>query len=259
MRRPITLSLAILGAVLALRGSAVHAQAATGQYFVLHQEIAKPAMVSEYEAAAKEFVALVTANKDKMPHFGFSCFMSPDFTYTYVAPVPNFGGIDAINGDFGALAQATGAKFQDLMKRQGAATERISEMVIQEAPELSYAPAQPRLKPGMASYYHYGFYYLLPGREAEADAVAADYVKLFKAKGVTNRYTLYKAVMGPDMPLIIVAQGGIDNADFHTAEAKTAALLGKDAEPLEARALAVTRRYETREAVLRTDLIVGAR
>src|SRR5260370_12885709 len=85
-----------LGAALALLAPvAAGAQTPGGQYFVVHQEVAKPSMVKEYESASKEFVALVKANKAKMPHFSFNCLPSPDFTHTLVAPIPNIPRRDA--------------------------------------------------------------------------------------------------------------------------------------------------------------------
>ena len=224
------------------------------QYFVLHQEKAKPSMIKEYESTTKEFVALVKANKAKMPHFSFNAFVSPDFLYSYVSPIPNLAGMDAINGDFGALFQAAGPALSDLNKRGGVAMERVDETVIQRLPELSYAPAEPRLESGRARYYHYGFYYVIPGREPEVEALGQEYLKLFKAKGVKNGYTIYKAVMGADMPYYFVSEGALDAAEFQVEDAKTAALVGPELAALGARLMALTRRYETREAVPRPDL-----
>jgi hypothetical protein len=244
-----------LGAALALLAPvAAGAQTPGGQYFVVHQEVAKPSMVKEYESTSKEFVAMVKANKAKMPHFSFNCLASPDFTYTFVAPIPNMAGMDAINGDFGALAQSAGASFADLNKRSGAATEYIKEWIIQFVPELSYSPAEPRA--GAPRYFHYGIYYVTPGRDAEAEAVGAEYVKLFKAKGVKNGYNVYKVVMGAEMPAYIVSVGATDAAEYQADDAKLAALLGTEFQALGARTIALTRRFETREAVARPDLSI---
>lgn len=223
-------------------------------YLVVHQEVAKPSMVAQYEAASKEFVAMVKAHKDKMPHFSFTCLMSPDFTYTYVVSMPNIGTMDAINAEFGALAQAAGAAFMDVNRRSGAATEYVKESIVQLAPELSYRPTQPRLKPEEVRYVHYDFYYVMPGHEPEADALAADYAKLFKSKNVANGYNLYRTVMGPEMPLLVVAIGAKDAADFHAENAKTQASLGAEGQALAARAMALTRRFEQRAAIPRPDL-----
>jgi hypothetical protein len=254
-RFPNAAAVSLGAAVAILAAGAAGAQTPAPQYFVLHQEKAKPSMVKEYESTTKEFVALVKANKAKMPHFSFTAFVSPDFLYSFVAPIPNMAGMDSINGDFGALAQAAGPAFSDLNKRSGVAIERIDESVIQRLPELSYVPAQPRLE-GQARYYHYGFYYVIPGREPEVEALGQEYLKLFKAKGVKNGYTIYKGVMGADLPYYFVSEGALDAADFQAEDAKTAALVGPELQALGARLMALTRRYETREAVPRPDLSV---
>jgi hypothetical protein len=190
-----------------------------------------------------------------MPHFSFNAFVSPDFTYSFVAPIPNLAGMDAINADFAALVQSAGAAFLDLNKRGGAAMERVDEAVIQRLPELSYAPAEPRIE-GQARYYHYGFYYVIPGREQEVEAIGAEYLKLFKAKGTKNGYTVYKGVIGADMPYYFVSVGAHDAADYHAEDAKTTAAVGPELQALGARLMALTRRFETREAVPRPDLSV---
>src|SRR4029078_519638 len=145
-RFPIAAVVSLGAAVAVLAPTAGGTQTPAPQYFVLHQEKAKPSMVKEDAANTKEFVALVKANKAKMPHFSFNAFVSPDFLYSYVSPIPNFAGMDGINGDFGALVQAAGAAWTDLNKRGGVAMERVDESVIQRLPELSYVPAAPRLQ-----------------------------------------------------------------------------------------------------------------
>jgi hypothetical protein len=81
-------------------------------------------------------------------------------------------------------------------------------------------------------------------------------VKLFKAKGVKNGYTVYKVVMGAEMPAYIVSVGATDAAEYQADDAKLGALLGPEFQALGARTIALTRRFETREAVARPDLSV---
>jgi hypothetical protein len=258
MSRPTRLS--ILPVLLGLGAALAPAQEPPRpQYFVLHQELAKPSKVREYEAAAKEFVALVKKHKALMPHFSFDAFVSPDFTYAYVAPLKSMADMDAINAEFGALAQAAGAGFLELNKRSGEATEYIRESVVAPAPELSYVPATPRLRPEEMPYRHFDLYYLRPGTEPEADALAAEFLKLCKAKGVADGYTLLKVVMGPEMPLYVVSVGARDAADFQAQNARLRAALGPEGDALFARAFALTRRFETREGVFRPDLSVPAK
>lgn len=251
---------ALLPALLtALAPSAVLAQEMKPQYVILHQELAQPSKVQEYEATTKEFVALVKKHKSLMPHFSFECIQGTDFTYTYLAPIKGMADMDAINAEFGALSQAAGATFADLTKRGGATIEYVKESVMVSAPELSYVPAQPRLKPEEMPYRHVDLYYLRPGTEPAADAVGAEFVKLFKAKAVTSGYTLFKSVIGSEMPLYAVSIRARDAADFQAEDAKLRTLLGPEGEALFARAFALTRRFESREGRLRPDLSVPAK
>ena len=222
--------------------------------YVIHQEHAKPSQVAQYEATTKEFVAMVTKNKAAMPHFGITTLSSDDFVYTYVARIPNFGGIDGILQDFQALGLKEGAAFADLMRRGGATTDVVREWVVSYAPELSYTPASPRLPFAEARYFHYDTYYLQPGRELEVDALGKEFLALYKAKNVPNGYRIFRVEMGPEMPAVVVEVGAKDPADHYTQSVSDRAILGDDGKALFAKALGMTRRFEQHSAWLRPDL-----
>lgn len=257
MNRLSSATVVSLGSIVALSVAAgTQAQPVSApQYLFIHEEFPKPAMIKEYESVSREFVVMVAAKKAKLPHFSASAFASPDLTYTFVTPVPNPGGGDGMYSELIALAYADPA-VMDLVERTNAIAPELKDMVVQLLPELSYVPDRPRLQPGTACFYHYDMYYLTPGRQAEAEAVAADYVKALKAKGDTTGYNLYKAVTGPDTPLYIGVVPANDAADYESSRAKRAALLGAELASLQARAKALTRRFEARQMVARPDLSV---
>jgi hypothetical protein len=96
----------------------------------------------------------------------------------------------------------------------------------------------------------------MPGRETDADALAKEFVALFKAKNMPNGYRLFKSEMGPDMPAIIVEVGAKDAADYYAQETSNRTTLGAEGQALFAKAFALTRRFETRSGWLRPDLSV---
>lgn len=61
--------------------------------------------------------------------------------------------------------------------------------------------------------FHYDLYHVMPGRELEAEAIAKEFLTLFKSKNIPNGYWLFKAEMGPEMPTIIIEVGAKDPAD----------------------------------------------
>lgn len=161
-----------------------------------------------------------------------------------------------MNAEIEALAKAGGAKFADLWKRGGDTMEYSKEMAVQNSTELSYTPAAPRMKFEDMRYFHYDFYYVLAGHEAEADAVAKDFVALWKSKNIPDGYRLFKSVTGPEMPVIIVEVGAKDMADYAVHSAANLAAVGDAGKALFGRAWAVTRRFESKNCVLRPDLVV---
>jgi hypothetical protein len=247
--------IAAISAALVFGSLAAAQETAQPKWYILHQELARPGMVKQYEDTTKDFIAAVRQHRDTLPTFDFVGISGDDFVYTYVSQIDNFAEMDKINAGFGALIKAVGeAKWGDLMKRGGAATEYIRESIVMEDPSLSYTPAKPRLKPEEERYLHVDLYYVQPGREPEADALSREFVELFRSKGVTDGYRLFKVWMGPEMPLIIVTSPAKDATDYATRDAANQGLLGAEGQALFQRAFSLCRRIERHNGWIRPDL-----
>jgi len=236
-------------------GSLAAAQTAQPQWSVMHQEFVRPSMLMKYEDTSKEFIAAVRQHHDASPVFNFTGIAGDDLVYTYVTPISSMSDVEAITSGFGKLAQAVGeAKWGDLMVRNGQTIDSMRDSILMEDPSLSYTPAQPRLKPEEEQYLHVDLYYVQPGREAEADAVAKDFVELYRKKNLPDRYRLFKVVMGWDTPLIIVTTPAKSAADYEARNAQTKQAIGAEGMALFQRAFALTRRFEMHGGWIRPDL-----
>jgi hypothetical protein len=225
------------------------------RFWVVHREMARPSMIEQYEATTKEFLGHVQAHRDAIPGFSYTAFMADDMSYYFVAPIANFAAMDSIYGGFMALAGAVGeAKWMDLMQRGGATTDYVSESVVMEDPSLSYTPANPRLKEEEKRYFNYALYYVQPGRENDADALAKEFVALYTKKNVAEGYHLLKVAMGAEMPLYIAVTGAKDPVDWATQDMQVQQALGDEGKALFARAAGLSRRVEIRTAWVRPDL-----
>ena len=247
---------AITAFVLIAAAATAHAQAPAGQKYVIHRELAKPSMIAQYEATSKEFVAMVKENRAAMPHFSFNALQGEDYSYSFIAPISKMGDMDLIMDEFGALAMAAGPKFGDLMMRGGEAMESYSEVVVQRVDDLCYRPANPRLKPEEMMYWQYDFYYLKPGHDQHALELAKEFKALWASKGLRTGYELYIALTGQELPLLVVGWGSKDPADAAAVEAADNPVLGDAGKALFAKAFAITRRFETKNAWFRPDLSV---
>lgn len=251
MKRTLFVLLLSIVAALPLAG----ADATAPRIYVLHQEVVRPSLAAVYEETTKELIRLVRDHRSAAPSFNFNAFAGDDFTYLYVTELPDFSALGAIPRELEATARAVGeAKWGDLMKRNGQAVEYIRETVLLEDPSLSYTPANPRLKPEEMSYFHFDLYYVQPGREAEADAVAREFVELFRRKGIPDGYRLFKVALGAEMPMLAVLVGARDAADYQAQDAKARQTLGQEGAALFQRAFALSRRFESHDGWWRADL-----
>lgn len=249
-------ALAIVGLLfLALPIFGQMAAAPKPQYYLIHEEIVRPNMLAQYEATTREFFNLLGEQKVDPKVFGVNTYVTTDMHYVFVAPISNFSGVDSIYQVFMNLGQGPAKdRFNDLTRRGNATMYSYNEFVAVRRDDLSYVPATPRLKPEERRFVHWQFYYLDGSRMSEAEQIARDYVTLFKSKNIPDGFTIFEALSGNDLPLWVVASTGRSAADYYSNDEKNLATLGADVRPLQARALAVTRKYEVKDGTARTDI-----
>ena len=225
------------------------------QLFIVHEEIVKPSALMQYEAVTKDFIAALAEKKFSSPMLNWRAYMTPDMHFVYVGPIDNFASLDTMQAEWGRAREAVGAARWDDMDRRGSDTmSSYNDLIAMYRPDLSYMPANPRLSMSDRTHVRWDFYYLLPGRQKDAEAIARDYVALFKQKNITESFNIYMAVYGNDLPLLVATIPGKSEADLVTADDRVNTTLGADVRPLQQRAMAITRKFERREGTLRPDL-----
>lgn len=219
----------------------------------IHEEIAKPSMVADFEKTTKEFVAMLRGAN--IP-FYFDVLSTDDFHYYFVLPMKSFGDIDKIMQTFmvDLPQKVTKEKLSDLMRRSGATMEMSSEWVVVRRDDISYAPAKPRLKPEEATYVQLDFYYVKPGMEEMVDKISNDWKAALSAANINDGFTVYQAVMGGDLPLVVVSNTGKNPGDLAMQMGKNMETLGDKGRGLSARTFDVVRRFETKRGRPRPDL-----
>lgn len=247
------LSLAALGVLFTL--SAHAADPPRQQLFLIHEETVNPSTVAQYESATKDLVKAFADKKVSSPTFILNTYMTSDFHYLYITPISGWAQLDTISKDWMGASEMIGKdKWRDLMKRGSAAMSSYDEAVAARRDDLSYQPENPRLKMEEMPYARVDYYYLKPGAEADAEQVARDYVALFKEKKIADGFTIYMAMSGHDLPLLVAVIPAKSPADFAAVDEKTMATLGDALRNLQGRAMAITRRIEHKDSWFRPDL-----
>ncbi|HEY8134229.1 MAG TPA: hypothetical protein VII12_20290 [Thermoanaerobaculia bacterium] len=246
--------IALLVSLLGL-SSALAQEMPKPELYIIHEEIIKPSSMMAYEVASKDFVNALAEKKVSSPALTWNAYVTNDMHYLYVVRIPNFAAMDSSMAEWDKAKTAVGAaRWADLERRGSEGTASYNEIVTMRRPDLSYMPANPRLKIEEEKYVRLDFYYLQPGKQAEAEAIARDYVALFKQKDIAERYSIFITVLGEDLPLLVAAIGAKSEADSVSADERVNATLGADVRPLQARAMAITRKFERRQALYRPDL-----
>jgi hypothetical protein len=248
-------SVRAFGVLALLAGAAVAQaqQAPAHHYWYVHQETAKPSMLAQWNSTTVEVMTLGV--KAKAPTMSKGIVLEgDDLNFTFAFPTPDLAGAEAINADFALMQKTNPTGFADLLKRGWAPVEAVREFVLDEQPDLSYTPAHPAFDIKDARFYHYDVYYVMPGHDDEAAALAKDFRALFQAKGITHPYRIFTVVTGPDMPALIVESPAKSAADFYGFQATDLAALGDAGKALFERAFAITRRIERKNMTLRPDL-----
>jgi hypothetical protein len=220
--------------------------------FYVHEEVAKPGMLMQYDQTSKEFATLL--KEQAPPWFHFNVFATTDFHYYYVVPIENYSDIDRINDVFKTIGKKMPERMGDLMRRSGASMDHATEWVVRLREDLSYQPAVRRFPESQNGANRFDFYFLQPGMENEVDRIAGAWKKAFTDKKFGDPFFVMVAEMGPDLPVVIVETFGKSAADLEEASMKNMQALGEQAMKLNMDTMALTRRFETKSAVLRADL-----
>jgi hypothetical protein len=224
------------------------------QMFFVHQEVVKPSMIGEYEAAAAEWTKMMSGSDAAKGKIAYYAYSGPQIGYVYVLPIGGFSDFSDIGDAFDAVAEEVGAPWKAAGDRSNTAADHFESGFYVHRPDLSYEPANPRLSEEEAQMVHWDFWYALPDKTDDLEAVAKEFVELYTSKGLDTGWNVYQAITGGDLPLYVVSVLARNEADFHANEARLSELAGAEAEKLGMKALKAARRVEPFIGWFRPDL-----
>ena len=237
----LTLTCALLVSSLAV------AQAA-GPLVRLTQVSVKPGQTIAYESAVKE---LFTEMGNSGQTRAIAASVSDRGLYGYLMIFTDFADVQAFETASEANQSAAGAASR---KRVDDASEFSSSFFLQVRPDLSYTPANPRIKESEVGFTRLTLLYLERGSETRADELMGKFLALAKSKNLPNAYTAGYAVTGEELPLLYVAVGAKDAADSYAQQAKIQEMLGEEFGALQAQFGPILRRIENVNITARPDL-----
>ena len=140
--------------------------------FLIHEDVVKPSMVSQYMETSKEFVKLMEDENADVPPFWAS--MTSDLYFYYLTPLENYSALDKDNEKWGAAIEKMGQeKFDAVMDKYKGTYLHHRNFLMRRSNMYSYKPENPRLKDDEIKFLRWGFYYLEEGNE-EMEIISID-------------------------------------------------------------------------------------
>lgn len=213
-------------------------------------EVAK---VPEYEAA---FKALIAALREVAFSEVFDTYATDDSRYYVVYGLPKgFSSVDDLQASWRDAARRIGQdRFRALHERITAAELGRVLRFWTFRPDISFLPSAERLKPGEYGYYTWDYVWLVPGKEAEFEALNREWMALSAARGSRDPFMTYQGGYGNEEPVYVWFEYGKSAADYALAEETFWKSLGDAGAALSARTRALIRRTETKTGRYRPDL-----
>jgi len=231
-----------LGVVLSL-GTVLRAQAPANQLYAVNDMVVEPAKAADFEAAMKDWVAFYA--KNKYP-WSYSVYRTEDFHYYLLGPVKDMADFEAMMKADMELEKKAGAEFEALMKRTAGAFVFVNSDLAVLRYDLSYTPEKPRVPTAEARFICWDYYYGIPSLAEEGDKIAKEWQALYKSKNIPDNFLYYMLIMGPDLPVSVVARWGKSEADFNAEDELVFKTLGDAYAPLAKKTMALCRKYERR-------------
>lgn len=219
------------------------------QAYQIHQDNVKPSKFMEYEKIAKEFNAACVEHNVQATWFAAS---TNDFKYFYISPIENFAELD--KRPMADMAKAMGDKFKDMFDRFDACYDSHGTYVIVKDDELSYSPAEDA-KPNEEENYRKWFYMYYKPKHAKKMKEGMKAVKeLFKSKGSTEYYNVYRNGFGQMENYYLVSVPAKDEIDSAKRSKANAEVLGPDRWDEFKKVMDYTTRTEEYTGRMRPDL-----
>ena len=212
-------------------------------------EVAK---APEYEVALKDLIAALASSAFPVT---FDTYATDDSHYYIIYGLESFASVDGLHQAWREAASRIGPeKFRTLHGRMTAVENSRVLKFWTFRPDISFLPVPERLKPEEFGYYTWDFVGLVPGKEAEFEAINREWAALSRAKGARDPFMTYQGGIGTDEPVYAWFEYGMSAADYALAEEAFWKALGAEGAALSKRTRALIRRQETKTGRYRPDL-----
>ena len=232
--------------------TAAAAQETAHPMYYVRQEFVRPAEIAGYESETLRWLDDLE-EADPATALQWVTVVGPEMGYSFVVPIEGLAGIDRVRAAISTSRLEAAGRWST--ERAGLPTpiDHIETLVIELRPDLSYLPRRVELDPTLP-FRKYHWYYVVPGLEGQFEDIARELVDLYERSDVEHGFLIYNVVLGSDLPVLLMVERALDEADYAVRTQRIGEQVGAGADALRGRFLAVSRRVEVMEGMTRGDL-----
>lgn len=223
------------------------------QLFLLHEDEVIPYKAEQYEAALKDFVKMFS--DAKVESRSYNVVQGDYFTYTSVIPVTDFDGLAKYFGMTPDVIKKIGEdKFDAQMKKFDGCYNTHRNYLMTLRNDLSYKPEYALNPDDGINFRHFDYLYVVPGKEDEMAALLKEWKALYESKKIEEGYRVYIGSIGTEFGMVLFVQPAKSRTDWAILSDKQDEIFGKDYQKLWEKTVAITQKFEHKNAMMRPDL-----
>jgi hypothetical protein len=187
--------------------------------------------------------------------FSLGISTTDDGHYYMVYPLKSYADVDSWHKAWEELGKKAGPENLRAIDRRilAAVIERVYQFWYYR-PDISFLPEKERLKPEEIGYYTWDFVWLVPGKEAEFEAVNKEWIALSTTKNARDPFMTCVGDLGTQMPVYLWIEYGKSAADYAATEEKFWKAMGEEGAALSKKTRALIRRMDSKTGQYRPDL-----
>lgn len=221
----------------------VQAEESEPQLWFMGHNVIKPSMMNELEADLKEMVAYSKKHNYQYPWY---TLITDNYHIYYAIPVKDKNDIDEMFKTWGELAKKVGKPWQDMMKDYWNSYEYTGQFLLRHRPDISYNPEKTEGEQEENTFLVWHIDYVIPGKEAEYEAIYKEWADMNKRLNYAGAYNLYVGEMGIEGPVYIGEASGKSLSQWYKGNEKFWEEVGKEGQERNERRRKLIRKHETK-------------
>ena len=252
MRSKISIVL-IVGFVVSLCALTSWAQAEKSepQLWFMGHNVIKPSMMNELKADLKEMVAYSKKHNYQYPWY---TLITDNYHIYYAIPVKDKNDIDEMFKTWGELAEKVGKPWQDMLKEYWNCYDSVGSFLLRHRPDISYNPEKVEGEQEEDTFYVWHIDYVIPGKEAEYEAIYKEWANMNKSTNYSSAYNLYAGEMGLEGPVYIGMSSGKSMSQWYKGYEEFWEEVGEEGQERNERRRKLIRKHETKHLWFRPEL-----